>query len=791
MNDQTRRSADGQREARALELFEKSLDLPDSIRVAWLAEQCGEDKQLLTAVMGLSEADASEGGILDRSAAALVIRDFAGVQIGPWELREEIGAGGMGRVYRAKRADGAFEQAVAIKLFDARFSSAEARARFEAERQILAALDHPGIARVVDGGTTEEDIPYVVMELVTGSRIDEYCEDNALDLRARLRLMERVCAAVEHAHERGVVHRDLKPGNVLVTHDGRPKVIDFGIAKVIEGSDVEVAQPATRTQGQILTPEYASPEQVRAQPVTPASDVYSLGILFYEILTGTRPYRLAALTPAQVERSVCESMPADPSDLVSRRRVDPPRGLVSATTLKRQLAGDLDRIVMTALSKEPERRYATAAGLGADIARYLAGQPVAARGASNLYRAGKFVQRHRPTVIATLAVIVVLVLSLIAVVRQAAEAERQRDLAQQEAERATAAKNFLVELIGRSDPFENSESASLAGALRQSLPGLEERFSGQPALEAEMRYQIGYALQNLGEIPPAREQMERALELREAHGSAIDQAESLMGLGIIAWWESDFERGETRIAEALEHLGDDASQRGVLLRVNALANLAGMRIDGGSYAESVEASEAALAEAGEHGFIDAELRATIWGNLANAYGSLPDRIDDSIAAFERALPLQREATGEMHPNFAIVLNNLALTHYAAGNLEAMLPLLQRSLEIRRETLGPDHPQTATALFNLAGGLVAAGHFEEAEPPALEALKVAEAGFEPGHPRIGKAHEKLAQVYAATDRTALARDHASTALAIYQAAPGVDQNWITTVEDILAALRGGD
>jgi tetratricopeptide (TPR) repeat protein len=281
--------------------------------------------------------------------------------------------------------------------------------------------------------------------------------------------------------------------------------------------------------------------------------------------------------------------------------------------------------------------------------------------------------------------------------------------------------------------------------------------------------------------------MERALELRKEHGSAVDRAEVLDGLGVVSWWESDFDRGEARFREAIELLGQDASERAQVLRVDALANLGGMLVDAGQYLRSAEVSRQALALAEASPHIDVDTQASIWGNLANALSEIESETDAAIEAFDRMLALQREATGEMHPNYAIALNNLGLMHYAQGRHDEALHALERSLEIRRQTLGPEHPQTATGLFNLAGMLIAVGRHAEAEPHALLALEVAERGFEPGHPRIGKAHEKLAQLYQATGRVELARKHAEEALRLYRAAPSVDPAWIETAQAVLDAL----
>lgn len=779
-------------EAEALAVFAESLSEAPERRDHWLAQRCAGNTGLREAVRKLEMADqAADDGFLESPLAPLSDSvALVGKHFGVFEATSLLGAGGMGRVLRGRRVDGAFDQDVAIKCFDTRFASPDAMVRFEAERRILAALEHPGIARVIDGGTTEDGIPYLVMELIQGQAITDYCSTRALGLAERLRLIQKVCAAIAFAHDQGVVHRDLKPGNILVTADGEPRIIDFGIAKVLDPAFIADAAPETRTSAQMMTPEYASPEQVRGRSVSTASDIYALGIIIYELLTGGRPYHFNTLTPAEIERTICDTIPLNPSDFVMQRPGTPPEGLRDARTLARNLRGDVDRIVMTALRKEPRQRYASGTALADDIERYLGGHPVQARGASAGYRLQKFVQRNKAATAALVVVLATLVVSLAVVLDRAAEAERQRDTAQREAARATAAKDYLVELIGRSDPFENSESATLAGALRQSIPGIQARFEGQPRLEAEMRYAIGYALQNLGEIPIAREQFERAQRLWDAHGDALDQARVLDGLGIIHWWESDFDGAEQCFAQALARLGDDGSERGTVIRINVLSNLSAMRVDAGNFEQSLVASEEALTlaeNAARLGWVDEEMLASLWGNRANALGSIEGREGESVDAFEKALALQIESTGRMHPNTAIIMNNLALTHYQLGALDEMARLFKSSLEIRRATLGPEHPQTATALFNLAGGLVAAGEFDAAEPYALEALSVARNGYAAGHPRIGKAHEKLAQVYLSTDRVELARTHATAALEIYRAAKGVDPAWVATVEDIIDAL----
>ncbi len=762
------------------------LDQPDADRAAWLQKTCGDNPRLMKAMLHMVDAAAACGDFLEASPAADVMPNRIGKRIGRYELISELGRGGMGAVYRARRADGAFEQEVAIKLFLQDLPSDSAQQRFTAERQILASLEHPGIARLIDGGTTADGTLFVVMELIDGESVTSYCDHQSLDLQARLKLFQGICRTLEVAHEKGIVHRDIKPANVLATREGRTVLVDFGIAKILRAEEFAATLPATVPGLTALTPDYASPEQIRGQKIGVASDIYSLGILLYEILTGSRPYTTHSLSPGEIERNICESIPPDPSSRVATMRARPPAGLEDNRKLHSKLRGDLDRIVMTALRKQPQQRYASAASFAADIGRYLSGMPVKARGASRLYRAGKFVSRHRWVVAATTIAFLALAVGLIAVSLQAREAQYQRDLAMQEASRAKSAKDFLVEMIGRADPYENSESASLIGAVKQSIASIDSRFKGQPLLEADMRYAIGFALQNLGEIEPSREQLEKALALRQQHGSKLDIAEVITGLGVIDWWKSDFEAGEKRFRAALDLLDVDASTRATVLRVDALINFAGLLIDAGDTARSETISRKAIAAAEAAEDIPAATMATLWGNLATAEQG-NKKLDAAAGSFERTLQMQRDATGEMNPAYAVVLNNQAHLFVDRGELDKAVENLKQSLKIRRQTLGGNHPQTATALFNLAHVQTRVGDFAAAENNGLEALKIAQASYKPGHPRIGKAHQALGDLYLKTNQLALARKHALYAQTIYRKADGVDPAWIETADALLKKI----
>ncbi len=773
-------------QVQAMALFTDCLDQPLDQREAWLSERCAGQVELLNQVRRLLRADEDSTGFMENGPELVFKTNRVGERLGAFELVSELASGGMSTVYRARRVDGAYHHDVAIKLFGAFHVDPSVLRRFDTERQILAALEHPNIARIIDGGKASDGTPYVVMELVDGEPITRYCDRHRIDLTGRLNLFVKVCQALAFAHRRDIVHRDIKPGNVLVSQSGEPKLIDFGIAKVLQPERMALDLPETRLEQRPLTPEYASPEQLTGKPVGVASDIYSLGVLLYELLTGQRPYQVAALSPAEAERVVCGTIPADPSQAIARGRMPPPAGLSEADRLRRQLRGDLDRIIMTAMRREPADRFESAVAFAEDIDRHLAGQPVRARGASRWYRTSKFIARHKLGVSATALAFLVLTGALIAVQIQARIAQEQRDQAQIEAWRVESAKAFLVEMIRRADPYENAESATLVGAIKQAIPDIETRFAGQPELEAEMRHAVGFALQNLGEVSLAREQIERSLELREHFGSSLEQAESLDAMALIYWWESDFDRAASHFRRALlaiEGVPGPAAQN---RRVTSLTNWAGLLNDSGDYLQSRVLAERALAEVDAEE-VDPSTLATLWANLATARDGAGDW-EGAVEAFDQALQVQREATGIWHPNYAIALNNLALLQVNRNRLDEAITLLEQSVEIRLQTLGESHPQTATGLINLARIQTLTGDMQGAEISALRGLDVAINGYQQGHPRVGKAHEALAIIYQKTGRAELAREQAEIALGTYRNAAGVDPGWISEIEALIASLE---
>ena len=413
-------------------LFDAALEKAAGERDAFLEESCAGDPELLREVSALLDAREHRETWIDRPAievAPSAAARLEGRRIGPYEVLRQIASGGMGTVYLARRADGAFQMRVALKVLRPETASAEILRRFQQEREILASLEHPNIARILDGGQTEDGLPYLAMEFIQGTPIDEYCDQHRLNITDRLKLFRSVCAAVRYAHQRGVVHRDLKPSNVLVTADGTVKLLDFGISKVLGTDNDEATACVTRTGLCLMTPEYASPEQIRGEAVSAATDVYSLGVVLYELVTGHRPYRLRSRVFHEIVRAICEEPPTRPSTAAGLQEEDGrPRPITPAqisvvregspVALRRRLSGDVDAILMKALEKKPSLRYRSVEALDSEITRHLEGHRVEARRPLPFEMAATLIRRYSSWIIGAAAVGALLVSGLVQVKRE-------------------------------------------------------------------------------------------------------------------------------------------------------------------------------------------------------------------------------------------------------------------------------------------------------------------------------------------------------------------------------------
>jgi eukaryotic-like serine/threonine-protein kinase len=691
------------------ERFQVALELRPELRANYLDECCAGDPELRHEIESLLTSHEADDHRLETPAhlhevAAKALSDpFLGRNIGPYQTISKIGEGGMGAVYRAVRVDDHYLKQVAIKLLRHGLRTEHSLRRFKNERQIMASLDHPNIARLLDGGATDDGHPYFVMEYIEGSRIDAYCDSRKLGTIDRLRLFVDVCGAVQYAHQSLVVHRDLKPANILVTESGVPKLLDFGIAKALEPElFFQTAEPTVMALP--MTPEYASPEQVRGEPVTTASDVYSLGVVLYRLLTGHPPYRVDSnVSLLEMARAVSESQPERPSDAVNRvetitdtdgsSRELTPESVSEVRDarpglLRRKLEGDLDNIVLKALRKEPARRYGSVQQLADDIQHYLDGRPVIARPDTLRYRAIKFVQRNRALVGAAALMVVSLTLGMLATMREARIAREQSARAEHRFNDVRWLANSL--LFEVHDSIQQLPGATPARQLivqnaLQYLDSLAKEASGDAALQRElsMAYEKVGDVQgldvrsNLGDTAGALQSYQKALAIREA---------------LVAAHPEDV-KAHSDLAEAYSKLGSIQMQMGKQKEALAL------------FRKTLEMRKELAASAGSDDR-DAQM------NLALAYDGLGDVLADN-GLFEIALDNNRdslsifESLHEKDPKFPRYRRAISIEHKkiggvleASGKLDLALSEYQKALQTD-EAMASEDPLNAVAKRDVA------------------------------------------------------------------------------------------
>ena len=698
---------------RAKEIFEQAADLTPAARDTFLAEKCRDNPPLRRAVDRLLAADREDEPLLPAAESGDVLkvltdrrdRPWAGRQLGAYRVLEKIGSGGMGTVFLARRDDAEFHKHVAIKVLPLWMSSGDNLERFRRERQILALLEHPNIARLLDGGTTEEGLPYLVMEYVEGAPITSFCDHGRLDVTTRVELMRKVCDAVDYAHRRLIVHRDLKAGNILVTDDGEPKLLDFGIAKLI--GDGSGAEPGAETHGRFMTPGYAGPEQLAGRPITTAADVYSLGVLLYKLLVGRLPFDVRGLSAAEIADTVARSPPLPPSRALvasmghgEAAEVASARGTRPAL-LARRLAGDLDNICLKALRSDPELRYRSAAELGQDLRRYRHGLPVVARPARWSYRLGKFVRRH--AVASTIALTSFGLITAFGVVTylQSLRIAAERDVARQEKQKAEQVSRLLVESFNTADP-KNSRGRQITAKeiLDNGARHVSFELANQPELEATMLHTIGKVHARLGHFEEARPLLERSLASRlELYGETHPEtAESLHEWGVLLLSEGKADEAEREFERAL-----DARRR-----------------------------------------LDPDRRAVTLHRLAEAKRAQGERAE-AIALHEQALDMQRASLGDEHPEVVDGLTRLAHSVRLHGDYQRAAALYDRSLAIQQRLYDGDHPVTAEILLRMSRLASRMDRLERAESLGREALDMSRRIYGDQHPTVVQCLDAVANI----------------------------------------------
>ena len=732
-------------------LFHRAAALPEPERAELLDRECAEAPELRRQVLGLlagSDDSALFAGPIGELADELadnLAGDLApplrapGDRVGPYRLLSELGRGGMGTVYLAERADDAFEQQVALKVVRGVVASPSAVERFLAERRILARLEHPNIARLLDGGTTPEGAPYFVMERVEGEPLDAYCDRRRLGVRERLRLFVTVCEAVQHAHRNLVVHRDLKPSNLLVTAGGTVKLLDFGIAKLLDRTGEGAG--LTRRGDLPMTPEYASPEQVRGEPVSVSSDVYSLGLLLSELLTGRRAQPLtspgAGRSWQEIERAVCGTPATRPSaaagrasDGVSDEAPPEARAAARGTTprrLRRRLRGDLDTIVLAALHKDPARRYRSVEALAADLRRHLDGLPVAARGDPLGYRARKLVGRHRLGMTAAALVVAGLGASTLIAGHGLQQARR-------EARVAAEISGFLERVFRLSDPSESrGRTVTAREVLDSAAARLEdEESSRDPEIDVRLRRTLGTVYADLGLLESAEPILHRAADRGEELLGPADEETlaALTELGNVVYRRGRYAEAETILRQTTERsrsaLGNDAS------RTLAAANGLGLAVWHQARFDEAEAIFADVLRRRRRllGDEDPDTLVSL-NNLAGVH-LMRGEYTTAEALYRRAWRDGRKVRGDDHPATLDSLNNLAMACAAQGKLTEARDRFEELVAERRRVLGPEHPRTLGGMAKLGDVLLRLGELDRAEALEREVLAVRERTLGPDH-----------------------------------------------------------
>jgi serine/threonine protein kinase/Tfp pilus assembly protein PilF len=760
---------DATRWQRIQSLFHDAADLPDAERRPFLEAACVNDNAMLSEIVAMLEADCEGGSLLDRDMAHVAQQMLAGAnpapgskKFGPYTIKDILGEGGMGVVYLAERKD--LGSQVAIKILRDAWLSPVRRERFASEQRLLAQLNHPSIARLYDADTLPDGTPWFVMEYVEGLPLTEYCDRHNCTVVRRLQLFRQVCEAVQYAHAHAVIHRDLKPSNIFVKADGSVRLLDFGIAKQLESLDTPVNQ--TLTIMRLMTPAYAAPEQIRGDSVGAHTDVYSLGVILYQLLAGRLPFDLSNLTPDEAASIVAGHEPGKPSVAAK----EPRRSAVSEAAW-----ADLDVLCLTAMHKDPQRRYRSAEALIRDIDHYLAGEPLEARADTLRYRTAKFVRRNQRAVISTAAVFVVII-GLIAffTVRLA----RARDAALADAARTERIQQFMTNLFQGGDqaagPADNLRVVTLLDRGVQQAKSL----SSDPKVQAELYQNLGTIYQKLGKLDQADGLLRSALEQRKSlfGADSPEVAESMVALGLLRSDQAHLEE-----AEQLTRQGLEITKRDLPLDHPAVAKadlaFGTVLAQRGSYDQSIKVLSEAVRLESVEGAAPTDQAAGLSALAAAQYSA--GHYDVSTSLYRRLLEMHRRLYGERHPLVADDLGNLGSIQEDLGYYSEAEKFDRQALDITEAYYGNDHPKTATELAMLGRALEYQNKYDEAVTELQQALAIQEHVYGPLHPSIADTLNELGNVASMRNRLDEAEAQFRRVVDIYRATYG-DHHYLVAI-----------
>lgn len=807
--DSTGRSPDDRWE-RVQELFSRAVELSAPERQEFVARETAGDTELRTELLDLLACDArsAQTGPLTLALGAALdttTRDrrkaLIGRVVGNYKLVSVLGHGGTGTVYLGERADRQYSAQVAVKIVDNTTMQGELGLRFRAERQILASLNHANIARLVDAGETEEGNPYLVMEYVHGEPLDRYSDRQQLGVRERLQLFLDICSAVQYAHQNLVVHRDLKPANILVTAEGAPKLLDFGIAKLLDPGEAAAAMALTRMNDRLLTPEYASPEQILGRQVTTASDVYALGVVLYELLTGLRPYTVpASASQLELERSICITDPLRPSAAVKRARDSGPlegqsellavaaARRLTPEKLQKRLVGDIDAIVMRALRKEPQHRYNSIEQLASDVRRYLTREPVQARQGNWLYYSQRFIRRHAFGVTAGAAFVVFIIAFAIAMSVQTQRVAAERDNAEQQGTRAEAVSEFMMEIFDSAQPQTSLGKQIPAREILDSAGRrIRADLNQHPEVRARLLEAIGRAYRRLNLSETAVPYFEDALRLRQTlpDPDGTKTASVLIELAISLRNIDDLQRADKALKQALAISRDHQTEKSATY-AKLLLNLGRVQLAAGNVSEARANFERSMA-------LGRELGGSMNPEVASALRELSSVFmwSDDLPAAERAI---REALlifnatrPHGHPDVVLAETRLGELLMLEGRIDEAAPLFENSLAAQAQLYGNNSVQVADVLESLAGIRRAQGQLPEAEDFARRALQTRQSAVGHEDMNTGYLRTSLAVVLAKRHKYDEAEQVLREALNIFEKTLPTDHQYVAAAEHVLGEV----
>jgi eukaryotic-like serine/threonine-protein kinase len=786
-------------------LFQRATLLPPEQRYRFIYEETADEPQVRAELLALLAYDRTRGnGPLSRAVGGALVdviqdnrRAFLGRVVGSYKLIAILGEGGTGTVYLGERADHQYSAQVAVKIIDYAAVQGSFGERFRAERQILASLNHPNIARLLDAGETDDGQPYLIMEHVQGEPVDQYCDRKQLSLERRLRLFTQICSAVQYAHQNLIVHRDLKPANIMVSEEGVPKLLDFGIAKLLDAGESARTPELTRINDRLLTPEYASPEQILGGMITTASDVYSLGVVLYQLVCGLRPYKVpASASQLELERSICISDPDRPSTAVRRAEkseypIDAIADARGATVerLARQLHGDIDAVVLRALRKEPHHRYGSVEQLSADIERYLNHEGVQAAQGNWLYYGRRFARRHALGVAAGSAFLVFVIGVAIVMSIQRQQIASALERATQQGQRAETVSDFMLDVFTAADPFVHfGKEPTARNLLDQAARRIQVDLSQQPEVRARLLEAIGGSYRRMGQPERAIPYLQEAVQIQRSIQSQDVRLGSLLAELAIAQREiARYEESDRTFSEALEFvLRSDEKQSEA--HAQLLVDLGRLEMVRSNTEQAAQYLHSALDLMRKlRGSRDPEV-ASILSDLANVQMWRND-LGQAEATARAAVDIYA-GTPSTHPDRIMADSLLAQILLYTGQIDESSRIFERVLSAQRFVYGSDNPVVAESLGNLAQVRVARAEYDKAETLIREALTIHRDGDSAAGHRIGYLQTMLGTVLLKKQEYQEAETVIREALDLFSTALPADHQYVASAEYYLGeALLG--